>query len=501
MGRYNTPGAPLPVPDDTNNLTPPEHRRVGSPRLGGQVRGTTAANNYAAVRGKRIDQPPVIETADAVIMPKPPAPKEEPQQMRKADDDAEGAHHDAILFIRGVLNEAIVRGASDVHFEPKPDKYRIRFRVDGVLHDYVDRPPEEFALVVNSVKVLADLDIADRFLPQDGHIELVLQELDRQGLGAAQASIDAATTPQGSNAGVNASHYYDIRVSVFPSVNGEVVVMRILNRENALLSVEDLGMDSDTLARLQNILLTNYGMVLITGPTGSGKTTTLYSVLRELKSDEKNIMTLEDPIEFHLDWLRQSEISEARGFTYEEAMESVLRQDPDILMVGEIRDPKTAEYAVRSALVGRIVGSTIHANTTIGTIARLLELGIPRSLLAHTINGVITQRLVRKVCIQCAEAYEPHRLHLAHFGLEGSTGPFYRGAGCDACGGSGYKGRVGLFSLLTFDDTLRTMIFDQRPLADIQEYAIKAGMKTLKMDAAEKVLAGATTVEEAVRVV
>lgn len=410
-----------------------------------------------------------------------------PQVVRKHADDnitttQEGTHHDAILFVRGVLTEAISRGASDVHIEPVIEEFRIRFRVDGALQTYTKRPMAEYSSVLNGVKVLTDLDIATHQVPQDGHVELALEQVAPAGYGGDD-------------------QYYDIRVSVFPSVNGEVIVMRILNRKSALLSMAELGMDKPLLEQMRTMLLTNYGMMLVTGPTGSGKTTTLYSILSELKSVQKNIITLEDPIEFHLDWLRQCEINDARGFTYERAMASVLRQDPDVLMVGEIRDQHTAEYAVRSALVGRIVGSTIHANTAIGTIARLLELSIPRSILAHSINGIIAQRLVRRTCDACKERYAPSALVLAHLGLQTSSGTFYRGKGCNACGGTGFKGRTGIFSVMLFDENIRALIFDQRSLADVQSYAIEHGMRTLKMDAATKVLAGVTTVEEAVSVV
>jgi len=438
-------------------------------------------------------------TAQVRITPRPKIEKKDGGPAQEKPGDA--VHHDAVLFLRGILSEAIVRGASDVHFEPRTSEYRIRFRVDGVLSLYIERPIVEFSTMLNTVKVLADMDIATHMVPQDGHIELVLQEVDKRAQArtndqrAEQAAQASASTQSPSN------HYYDIRVSVFPSVNGEVIVMRILNRANALLTVDELGMDMMQLEQLRSMLLTSYGMLLVTGPTGSGKTTTLYSILSELKSQDKNIITLEDPIEFHLDWLRQCEINNERGFTFECAMSSVLRQDPDVLMVGEIRDPHTAEYAVRSSLVGRIVGSTIHANTSIGTIARLLELGIQRSLIAHTINGIIAQRLVRTICEECREEYEPSKLHLAHLGLERAPGPFIRGRGCDRCGGTGYKGRTGIFSTLLFDDMMRGLIFDQTPLMEIQQYAIEHGMRTLKMDAASKVLAGKTTIEEAVRVV
>ena len=404
-----------------------------------------------------------------------------------------------VLFVRGVLAEGIRRGASDVHFEPRSQAFCIRFRIDGVLSDFVERPIEDYEKVVSAVKVLADLDIAEHVLPQDGHIELVLQQIDERvnvaGAPQAQGAQPVRVSPPASD------RYYDIRVSFFPSVNGEVLVMRILNRASALLSVEELGMDATSLERLRNLLVTSYGMVLITGPTGSGKTTTLYSVMSALKSEERNIITLEDPIEFHLDWMRQCEIREERGFTFERAMSSVLRQDPDVLMVGEIRDPATAEYAVRSALVGRIVGSTIHANTTIGTIARLLDLGISRSLVANSIQGIVAQRLVRRICEKCKVPYTPQQAHLAHFGLDQVTQVFYRGNGCAVCNGTGYKGRTGIFSVMLFSDEIRSLIFEQHSLSEVQDVAIQEGMRTLKMDAAIKITTGITTVEEAIHVV
>jgi general secretion pathway protein E len=296
-------------------------------------------------------------------------------------------------------------------------------------------------------------------------------------------------------------HVYDVRVSTFPSVNGEVIVMRLLNRSDALFSVDGLGMDIASLELVREMLVSSFGLILVTGPTGAGKTTTLYALLQELKSQEKNMITLEDPIEFHLDWLRQCEIRESRGFTFERAMAAVLRQDPDVLMVGEIRDAKTAEYAVRSALVGHLVGSTIHANTATGTIARLLDLGIPRSILSHSLNGVIAQRLVRKVCDNCKEEYTPPMFYLSHFGLQDSAVPYYRGRGCEHCDGTGFKGRIGIYSVLRVTDALRSLIFEQRSLMEIQQYAIAEGMRTLKRDAANKILTGITTPEEAARVI
>lgn len=457
MARYNT---------HTGEHLPPEHHRV--------PRGTIRMQKSSDVDDEMIEV-----QDDAIITPRK-------LSRHSQEEIVEGDQSDALFFIRSVLGVAIGQGVSDVHFEPRRNTYQIRFRIDGVLRRHAEQTIDEYKQIVNAVKVLSDMDIAERAIPQDGHIELVQE-------GTAINPTTGVEEVVG--------HYYDIRVSVFPSVNGEVMVMRILNRENALLTTQQLGMDKASLDKLHEVLLTSYGMILITGPTGSGKTTTLYSILGELKDDEKNIITLEDPIEFHLEWLRQCEIRERRGFTFERAMESVLRQDPDVLMVGEIRDPQTAEHAVRSALVGRIVGSTIHANTTIGTIARLVELGISRNIIGHTINVIIAQRLVRRICDSCKTVYTPDERLLAHFGMRKAMGPFFKGKGCDKCEHSGYKGRTGIFSLMVFDDAVRNLLFDHRPLAEVQDYAIKHGMKTLKVDAAEKILAGVTTVEEASRVI
>jgi len=479
---------------------PPEHRRIHRDAPGKtwmsskiQERAQAAAKAATEVATQVVDQSTAENVAQQIIIPEhKSAPSSNvkrksevplPGEILEAEAPVAQINEDALMYVRVVISLAIEEGASDVHFEPMREMYQVRIRVDGVLQKVEERALDEYQKVLNSVKVLADLDISEHTVPQDGHIEL-LQEAE-----------------EGKAASSEGKHYYDIRVSVFPAVNGEVIVMRILNRANALLSIEQLGMDPEILDKLNEALLTSFGMILITGPTGSGKTTTLYSVLGKMRSDEKNIITLEDPIEFHLDWLRQCEINTERNFTFEKAMESVLRQDPDILMVGEIRDPHTAEHAVQSALVGRIVGSTIHANTTIGTIARLIELGIPRSIVGHTLNAIIAQRLVRKTCDKCKVIYEPDRKVLKHFGLENEVGPFFKGKGCDECKGSGYKGRTGIYSLMTFPDEIRNMLFDQKPLIDIYEHARLKGMKTLQEDAAMKIFAGITTAEEAARII
>lgn len=470
------------IQKDDSHL-PPEHRRINRK----VTLSAFAPNTFERNDDFPKDNHDVFTSAKREV---PMRHKEIILPEHEEVQDVPEIHQDSALYIRGLISDAIAKGASDIHIEPKRDTYQVRFRIDGVLQLIDVKSLDEYKQILNTLKVLSDMNIAEHVLPQDGHIELVQQEEELNKDGKIV-----------NISGESINHYYDIRVSVFPSVNGEVIVMRVLNRENTLLSIEELGMDSLVLEELRDVLMTSYGMILVTGPTGSGKTTTLYSVMSELRSEETNIITLEDPIEFRLDWLRQCEIRTERNFTFEKAMESVLRQDPDVLMVGEIRDPKTAEYAVRSALVGRIVGSTIHANTTIGTIARLFELGIPRSIVGHTINAIIAQRLVRKNCDKCKVPYRPNKKLLDHFNLQEEQGPFYKGKGCEECENTGYKGRVGIFSVMTFDDILRNLLFDEKPLIEIQEFSIQKGMVTLRGDAAKKILAGLTTVEEAARII
>ncbi|OHA13222.1 MAG: hypothetical protein A2909_01470 [Candidatus Tagabacteria bacterium RIFCSPLOWO2_01_FULL_39_11] len=290
-----------------------------------------------------------------------------------------------------------------------------------------------------------------------------------------------------------------MRVSVFRTINGESAVLRILNRSEMIISLENLGMDQKDFLTVKKLISRVYGMLLITGPSGSGKTTTLYSLLRKLQGKEKNIVTLEDPVELRLENIRQIQIKPVQGFTFASAMRSILRQDPDIIMVGEIRDPETAEYAVRASLTGRSVASTVHANTTIGIIARLIDMNIERSLIAYAVNGAIAQRLVRKICSSCKTSYAPDPELLKYFKLESATVEFMRGSGCDACNNTGYIGRTGIFEVLEFDDGLRSLIIEKTPMNVLQAHAEKTGLKTLKQDAVEKVLAGITTIEEASR--
>jgi len=374
--------------------------------------------------------------------------------------------------LQEIFENALTSKASDLHIEPMSDSVRIRFRLDGILREQESLPISEYESIINRIKVLSGLDIMSHPVPQDGHFELPYK--DRQ---------------------------LDVRVSIFPTVTGEAIALRILNRADTLLPIKGLEMDAQTANVFRKLISRIYGMVLVTGPSGSGKTTTLYAILRELQSKERNIITLEDPVELRLEGIRQSQIRADKGYTFAVGMRSILRQDPDAIMIGEIRDPETAEYAMRASLAGRIVFSTVHANSSVGTIARLLDMNIERSLIAYAVNGIISKRLVRRICKDCLENYTPEAQYLEYFGIEADAYNFTRGKGCNICGNTGYIGRLGIFEVLEFDDNIRHLIIDKASTAVIQEYVEKSGVKTLKQDALEKVLAGLTTLEEVARAV
>ena len=293
----------------------------------------------------------------------------------------------------------------------------------------------------------------------------------------------------------------DVRVSVFPVINGEATVLRVLNRQEVLVHPENLGMSPENFGVFKKLIARTYGMILVTGPAGSGKSTTLYSILQSLRSKEKNIITLEDPVEYHFKDIRQSEIKPDQGYNYADGMRSILRQDPDIIMIGEIRDADTAEYTIRASLTGRLVFSTIHSNTTIGTIARLLDMNIERSLIAYALNGIVSQRLIRKICNTCRSSYVPDPEYLLYFGLDENSYSFTKGMGCEACRGTGYQGRTGIYEVLELDNNLRSLIIERSSMSVLEEYVASANMKTLKDAAREKVLMGVTTVEEAAKAV
>jgi type IV pilus assembly protein PilB len=428
---------------------------------------------------------------------------------RRKEDSAE-------QFSNMIIQQAVLEHASDIHIEPMVDAMRIRFRIDGMLQDRGTRPVDELEPILNRLKAISNLDLTSR-APQDGHFEFMVDQPTRQRTKNIATAIpdplfakyfmDArspraeenvtGTVPAPSKETIQAhKEVLDIRVSFFLTIYGESVVMRLLNREDTLIPLKDLGMGEERFQIMQYLVSRTYGMVLVTGPSGVGKTTTLYAMLREIKSGEKNIMTLEDPVEFYFGDIRQCQVSAHQGLTFATGMRSILRQDPDVIMIGEIRDPETAEQAVRASLVGRLVCSTIHSNTTVGTIARLMDMNVEHSLIAYAINGVVSQRLVRKICASCRVEYTPDPVSLKNLGLHEAAVQFVKGGGCKECDGTGYRGRTGIFEVLQFDDGMRSLIVERKSMNEISNYAMQNGLKTLKQHGVEKVFAGVTTVEE-----
>lgn len=407
----------------------------------------------------------------------------------------EDPHATELLY--AIFKKAVIARASDVHIDPTPNAVRIRFRIDGTIQNQGTLPRIEHDSLIMRMKVLADLDITAKPIPQDGHFEFVID-----GLPADHAS-HTDHTGQKVVAEIDTSKQkdsvLDVRISIFPTINGEAVVCRILNRTDVKFSIHDLGFDDTSLQKVQKLISRNYGMLLVTGPVGAGKTTALYSILQETMSDGKNIVTLEDPVEFHFDMIRQIQMQPERGLTFAAGMKSVLRQDPDVILIGEIRDNETAEHAVRASLTGRIVFSTLHSGTSTGTIARLIDMGVERSLIAYAVNGAISTRLVKKTCGGCKVPYTPSEALLQNFGINPGEHQLVMGTGCIQCGGTGYIGRTGIFEVLEFDEKLRTMIIDHASMEDIERYVEQNGMKTLKQDARDKIIAGITTAEMAIR--
>lgn len=381
-------------------------------------------------------------------------------------------------LVTPMVQAAATSGTSDVHIEAMPNEVLIRFRIDGVLQTYQRFSKEDHEHIINRLKVLSNMEIGWVRLPEDGHFAVKLAD------------------------DVGKERIIDVRVSIFPTVNGPTAVLRLLNRSDMLISLDDVGFDEDIRFRVRQLTLASYGMILTTGPTGSGKTTTLYSMLMEINRKERNIMTLEDPVEVFIEDMRQSQVVPEIGFTFGKGMKSILRQDPDVMMIGEIRDSETAQHAVQASLTGRMVYSTLHANTTIGAVARLIDLNIERGMIAYAVRGIIAQRLVRKICPSCSAPDSAPRAEYINFlGLQGMDIAYRRGAGCDACKGTGYHGRTGVFEVLIFDDELRAMIVDKASMSELQAYAEKIGMTTLRQNAVNLVMSGITTLDEAIRVV
>ncbi|HLU24768.1 MAG TPA: type IV-A pilus assembly ATPase PilB [Longimicrobiales bacterium] len=378
-----------------------------------------------------------------------------------------------VKLINGIMTDAVLRGASDIHIEPYEREIRVRYRIDGVLHEIMKPPLRMKAALTSRIKILADLDIAERRVPQDGRIKLKIK-----------------------------NKVVDFRVSTLPVIFGEKIVLRILDKGNLSLDLEKFGMEPKAERDFMQAISNPYGMVLVTGPTGSGKTTTLYSALSKVNTEEVNIMTAEDPVEYNLHGINQVQVRPEIGMTFAAALRAFLRQDPNIIMVGEIRDLETGSIAIKAALTGHLVLSTLHTNDAPSTVTRLIDMGLEPFNVAAALNLVTAQRLVRRICPSCRveTTYPPEYLDAARITEEQrKTLKFYKGKGCEQCGGTGYKGRQGLYEVMPMSPAIRRLIMNGASADELREQALKEGMLTLRMDGLVKVSRGITTLEEVIK--
>jgi type IV pilus assembly protein PilB len=412
--------------------------------------------------------------------------EDRPKETQTEQESLKAADDPVTRLVYSIITGAIDARASDIHIEPRKPDMRIRYRIDGLLHDAIDVPALVQQEVISHIKILSDMDISERRLPQDGHI-----------------------------ATVHGNRDYDLRVSSLPAVGGEKIVIRILDKNADQWSLEKIVTSPDNNQKFRSLVKNPYGMILLTGPTGSGKTTTLYALLQLLNTPEKNIVTVEDPVEYRLDGITQVQVKPAAGRTFASALRSILRQDPDIVLIGEIRDYETAEIAVSAALTGHLVLSTLHTNDAAGAISRLINIGIPPFLIASSLLGTVAQRLVRTICPKCKESYElsseEHKLLFCSLpetsdsqnrkGKKRKKIRIFREHGCDGCYQTGYRGREAIYEILCVSQEIKGMIINAESDEAIKQKAISQGMKTLREDGIEQVLKGRTTLEELLRVV
>jgi general secretion pathway protein E len=393
---------------------------------------------------------------------------QEPQDLIEAEDDAP-----IIKLVNSLLHNAVKERASDVHLEPFEREIRVRFRIDDILYEPIKPLPRALhASIVSRIKIMGALNIAEKRLPQDGRIRLKIAGRD-----------------------------YDVRLSTLPVAYGERVVMRLLPRTQEMLNLEKLGFDKNQLAVLERLVSRPNGILLVTGPTGSGKTTTLYGALARINSTDKNIITIEDPVEIQLPGIGQIEVNPKVGLTFANGLRSILRQDPNVILIGEIRDVETAEIAIQASLTGHLVFSTLHTNDAPSAITRLVDMGVEPFLVASSLVAVLAQRLVRVLCLDCRVAYEATREELLEIGIDIGSKPrqVYRPEGCAGCNYSGYRGRVGIFELMQIDDDIRGLVSQNIDSKTIKNMAVRKGMHSLRSDGARKVLAGITSVAEVLR--
>jgi type IV pilus assembly protein PilB len=397
----------------------------------------------------------------------------EEEMLHTREMEAESQAAPVVKLVNSLLADAVQRGASDIHVEPYEKSMRVRYRIDGILHDMMSPPTRLKSAIISRIKIMAELDIAERRVPQDGRIKLRI-----------------------------GSRNIDMRVSTLPTIFDEKIVMRILDKDNLQVDLNKLGFQNRPLEDFLKAVQSPYGMVLVTGPTGSGKTTTLYSALTKINTVSVNIITTEDPVEYNLPGINQVQINEEVGLTFAGALRSILRQDPNIVMVGEIRDLETASIATKAALTGHLVLSTVHTNDAPSTVGRLVDMGIEPFLVASSVRLILAQRLVRRICSKCKAPVELHPEVLVEAGMSpeaAAAAKPQKGGGCPGCNGSGYAGRVGLYEVMVMTPTLREMVLDRASTAELRERAIGDGMITLRQDALWKMAQGMTTLEEVLR--
>jgi general secretion pathway protein E len=401
-------------------------------------------------------------------------------EVSASDDLLDVVNHPPVIrLVNDILFRALQLRASDIHVHPYESKIQIRYRIDGILYDTLSLNRNVLPLIISRIKVMAGMDIAERRLPQDGRCSVRLGQRE-----------------------------VDLRISTVPTSYGERSVLRLLDKSTSLFGLDELGLWGDDLKRLDSLLHRSHGVIFVTGPTGSGKSTTLYACLNRINSSEKNVITVEDPIEYQLEGISQIQVASKKGMTFATSLRHVLRQDPDVIMVGEVRDIETARMAIQSSLTGHLVFSTLHTNDSAGAVTRLLDLGLEPYLVSSSLIAVIAQRLVRKVCPNCRQKYQPTPHELRELGLgsvqvSGLTEndvAFFVGTGCDKCFQTGYRGRTGIYEMMLINDEIQELIYKRKTAGIIKKTALEAGLQTLRMDGARKVLAGITTIAEVLRV-
>jgi type IV pilus assembly protein PilB len=393
------------------------------------------------------------------------------QEQEVVDEDIEVEEAPIINLVNLLLNQAIIDRASDVHIEPTEHDTMVRIRIDGELKETKRLSLKFHSPIVSRIKVMGQMDIAESRIPQDGQTQF---------------------TSKGKT--------YECRISVLPGIYGENIVVRILDKSKLKLDIESLGLDPDARLRFEKLIKVPYGMILVTGPTGSGKTTTLYTVISITQDIRSNTITLDDPVEYQIPNIRQIQVNTKAGLTFSSGLRSILRQDPDVIMVGEIRDLETAELAVRSSLTGHVVYSTLHTNDAPGALTRLIDMGVEPFLVSASVTGVLAQRLVRVNCKHCKKPYAPPKELMKSLGLTEEDGPFYKGKGCKSCRKTGFFGREGIFELMIITESIKDLILAEASLREIREKAVSEGMNTLRHGILTKVKEGVTTAEEAINI-